>query len=170
MKAKGYTSLGSFAKALDLHRNTLHHYLSGHSVFPAGLNRILAALDVEPNEILMKKETPKINQIKPIVEIVDVLEREFPNVTYVLFGSRTRTKFHPYADWDLGVFSVEGIPHPLYRRIKKRLSELAENFPCAVDLTHLNRADGEFLKNISKGWVFLGGKLKDWVTLHDQIH
>ncbi|MBI4125528.1 MAG: nucleotidyltransferase domain-containing protein [Deltaproteobacteria bacterium] len=161
-------TIGALASHLGIHRNTIHHYLSGHSVFPAHLNKIFTALDLEPYEILRKKDPPTIKRLEPIADIIDQLERKFPHITFVLFGSRTRPRHHPYADWDIGVFSVEGIPHALYRQIKRELGERTENFPYPMDLTNLNRADREFLQNAARGWVFLGGRLKDWVILNQR--
>lgn len=166
LQEKGYPTLGALAKELKIHRNTIHYYLCGRSVFPEKLNKILVALELEPEEILLKKESPRLLCLEPIAETVDQLKKEFPKLTFILFGSRAKATAHKYADWDLGVFSQKGIPHEIYRKVKRHLESIAEGSPFFMDLTNLNRADAEFLKNISRNWIFLGGMLKDWLALN----
>jgi len=168
LKAKGYTTLGAFAKELKIHRNTLHYYLSGNGVFPVALNQILERLELKPEEILIEKEKPLLKKLEPISELIEKLQKEFPQITFVLFGSRAVAKAGKYADWDIGVFSAEGIAHDDYRQIKRAVSEIIENSPHMVDLINLNNADSDFLKRASKGWMFLGGKLKDWMVLNQK--
>ena len=170
LKQKGYTTLQAFAKELKIHRNTLHYYLSGNGVFPLALNQILERLELKPEDILIQKEKPLLNKLEPISKIMEELQKKFPQVTFVLFGSRTKSKTHQYADWDIGVFSTEGLPNDYYRQIKRSAEEAAEYLPYMIDLTNLNRADPDFLKRASKGWLFLGGKLKDWMLLNQKAH
>lgn len=170
LEQRGYTTLQAFAKELGLHRNTLHYYLSGNGVFPTALNQILDRLELKPEEILIQKEKPFLQKLEPISEVMEKLQKKFPQVTFVLFGSRTKSKATKYADWDIGIFSAEGLPHGLYRQIKKELSDTTEDLPTFFDLTNLNNADSDFLKRASKGWIFLGGKLKDWMLLNQKVY
>lgn len=166
LKQKGYSTLGAFAKELKLHRNTIHYYLSGNGVFPTALNRILERLELKPEEILIQKEKSFLRKLEPISEVMEKLQKEFPQATFVLFGSRVKAKAGKYADWDIGVFSADGFFHDYYRQIKRAVSEAVENLPHMVDLVNLNNADDDFLKRASKGWIFLGGKLRDWMVLN----
>lgn len=168
LREKGYPTLGALAKELKIHRNTIHYYLSGHGVFPEKLNKVFAALDLKPEEILIQKEPPRPLRLEPIAEIVDQLKNEFPKWTFILFGSRAKGTAHKYADWDLGVYSHKKLSHEIFRKIKRRLEEIAEGSPFLIDLTNLNKADSEFLQNISKNWIFLGGMLKDWLALNEK--
>lgn len=164
LKEKGYRSLGQFAQELGLHRNTLHHYLSGRSVIPEGLERIIRGLDLRPGEILVEREEKRF-VAEPIAGLVDTLHSDFPQVTFVLFGSRALGRAKKYSDWDIGVFSADGLPHALFRRIVRRKDDLTENLPFLVDAVNLNNADKAFLREASRHWRFLTGRQKDWITL-----
>lgn len=164
VKERGYRSLGELARSLGMHRNTIHFYLSGHRVLPAQFEKMIQSVGLTPTDILVEKGE-KFSSLQEIAPVVDQLHREFPEVTFVLFGSRARGRSHRYSDWDIGLFSRTGLPHPLYRKLLRRRDELVESLPLMVDLVNLNRADVSFLKNISKNWVFLTGRQQDWVEL-----
>ena len=115
LKAKGYRSIGELASFLGMHRNTVHYYLSGKGVFPASFERMLDALDVGPEEILQKKENASFSSVEQIASIIDTLHTAFPQVSFVLFGSRARGRGRRSSDWDIGVYSQAGLPHELYR-------------------------------------------------------
>lgn len=170
LKRKGYRSIGALAQSLGVHRNTIHHYLSGNPVFPEGLVKILTALDLSPTQALDKQEAHWSSPYEGIAPFVDRLHAEYPNVTLVLFGSRVAGRGHRYSDWDLGVFSRIGLPHERYRRIVIKAEELAEEFPFLVDVVNLNRADLSFLREISRHWVFLTGSQEDWMDLQRKAY
>jgi predicted nucleotidyltransferase len=169
MKAKGYRSIGALAKQLGMHRNTVHHYLSGNGVFPENLEKMLSALDLKPWDVLVEKREEPTLLLEPIAPLIDQLHREFPDVTFVLFGSRTRGRAHKYSDWDIGVFSEKGMSHEEYRRIALRADELAEDLPFMVEVVNLNRADSAFLRDASRGWKFLVGTMGDWIALERKV-
>lgn len=164
LKKRGYASVSAFAKSLGIHRNTIHYYLSGHGVFPTSLDAIFAALDLDLEDIIVSEEEG-LSPLEGVAPIVDRLHVEFPEVTFILFGSRAQGRAAKYSDWDLGVFSKGGISHEIYRKIRRRAGELAENLPFMIDVVNLARADNEFLREISKGWMFLTGRLDDWLAL-----
>lgn len=170
LREKGYHSIEALARALKIHRNTIHYYLSGHGVFPTHLEKILEVLELSPAEILVqKKENNDPSSLDFISSVIDQLHTEFPHVTFVLFGSRVRGKSHRYSDWDIGVFSKDGLPHPLYRKMLRRKGELTEDLPFLIDLINLNRADFSFLQKASQGWKFLTGRLSDWCDLQKKV-
>ncbi len=168
LKKKGYRSIGELAKSLGVHRNTIHHYLSGHPVFPEGFAKILSALDLSPIEALEDKGVLEL-PYEGIANLVDQLRADYPGVTFVLFGSRVSGQAGPYSDWDLGVFARGGLAHEAYRKIVRRSGDLTENFPFFVDVVNLNRADLPFLQEISRHWVFVGGSLQDWISLQRRV-
>ncbi|MFH1874940.1 MAG: nucleotidyltransferase domain-containing protein [Pseudomonadota bacterium] len=168
MKKKGYSSISELAKALGLHRNTIHYYLSGNGVFPDCLDKILAELDLNPAEVLIQKQFKKVD-LEEIAPVIDQLAEEFPEITFILFGSRAKTNAAKYSDWDIGVFSKQGLDHELYRRMIRRKDELVENLPFFVDLVNFNRADDDFLLEVSKNWKFLVGKIGDWIFLQKKV-
>lgn len=169
LKDKGYRSIGEFAKSLGIHRNTIHYYLSGHGVFPESLEKIIAALGLKPHEILIEEKKGEGPMIEPIAPLVDQLQKKFADVTFILFGSRSRGAAQKYSDWDLGVYSSKEIPHKLYRDILKFKDDIVEDLPFFVDIVNLNRADDYFLREASKYWMFLAGKLSDWVEIQRKV-
>lgn len=165
MKEKGFKTIGELAKYLGVHRNTIHHYLSGHGVFPENFEKIIETLGLKPADILVKKIQKEISPLEKIAPIVDDLHKNFPDVTFVLFGSRARGRAGKYSDWDIGVYSAKGLVHEEYRSIVRRKEDLIENLPFFVDIVNLNRADKDFLNDAGKGWIFLTGRCNDWVEL-----
>ena len=169
IKRSGYRSIGNLAKSLGIHRNTLHHYLSGHGVFPEALEKIIRALDLKPADVLIDKDKIQSFSLAPIAPVIDQLTQEFPNITFILFGSRPKGKAHKYSDWDIGVFSKSGISHEHYRLIVRRKNELVEDLAFFVDIANLNQANKTFLKEIANHWSFLAGRLQDWIELQRKV-
>lgn len=165
LQEKGFKSIGELAHSLGIHRNTIHHYLSGASPFPSNFEKMMEALDLTPSEIVRKKEDPLFLPLKTIAPIIDQLHTEFPKVTFVLFGSRVQERSQKYSDWDVGVFARLGLPHSEYRQIVRRTDDLVEDLPILLDIINLNRADSLFLREASKNWMFLAGLQQDWIEL-----
>lgn len=170
MREKGYRSIGELARVARLHRNTVHYYLSGHRALPAGLEKICETLGREPSHLLTPKAEFNPPPVSAIASTIDTLHTEFPGVTFVLFGSRPQGRAHPFSDWDIGVFARQGLPHPLYRQIRRRAKDLEEDLPFSLDVVNLNRADPPFLRAASRGWSFLAGSQQDWVDLQRRAH
>ncbi len=168
VKRQGYRSLGELARLLGIHRNTIHFYLSGHRIFPAQFEKMIRTIGLKPTDVLIEKGE-ELFSAQSLALIVDQLHREFPEITFVLFGSRAQGRAHRYSDWDVGVYSRQGISHPVYRALARRKDELVESLPVMLDLVNLNRADTAFLKEISKGWTFLTGSQQDWIELKRSV-
>ncbi len=169
LKERGFRSVKELAKSIGVHRNTIHHYLSGHGVFPANFEKILSTLSVTPQDILIKKEKKRSQIPDDIASLVDQMHIEFPQITFVLFGSRARGRADKYSDWDIGVFSRHDLEHSLYRSMVRRKDELANDLPFFVELINLNRADSSFLMEASRGWLFLTGFRQDWIELQRRV-
>jgi predicted nucleotidyltransferase len=169
LKEKGYRTIGQFARSLDIHRNSIHYYLSGHGVLQKNFEKIIKALGLKVHEIIIDEEKAEVPGLEQIASLIDMLHMEFPDVTFVLFGSRSRGTAHKYADWDVGVFSDTGLTHESYRRIVQYKNVLVEDLPFFVDLINLNRADKYFLREVSKDWKFLTGKLNQWIKLQNEV-
>jgi len=167
LRRKGHKSLGKFAQELGVHRNTIYHYLSGNAVFPTGLEKMLIALELEPQDIIQKKQAPK-HQLKPLENLIENLQNAFPHVSFILFGSRAQGRARNYSDWDIGVYSRNDIPYKEYRNMLHMVDDLSEDLPFFVDLVLLNRADENFLREAAKKWIFLGGHLSDWIALNER--
>lgn len=99
------------------------------------------------------------------MSLIDELHARFPEVTFVLFGSRAEGRARRYSDWDIGVYSREGVSHARYRAIVRAAREAMDATPYLVDVVNLNRAEPEFLLEIAKHWRFLTGWRRDWEEL-----
>ncbi|MBI2981435.1 MAG: nucleotidyltransferase domain-containing protein [Deltaproteobacteria bacterium] len=150
---------------MEIHRNTIHYYLSGHRVLPPALEKMLESLGLKPSEVLIERKKDDSETFKKVAAVVDQLHQEFPSITFVLFGSRTQKRAHRYSDWDIGAFSKNGLPHPVYRKLRGRKEEIIESLPFMIDLVNLNRAPLSFLQERSKNWLFLTGSQLDWIEL-----
>jgi hypothetical protein len=169
LKDKGWGSLTALAHALGLHRNTLHYYLSGKPVFSAALEKLFAALDLDPAVAVVKKSFfAAPGEIAAIAPLVDTLHAAFPQTTYVLFGSRAEGCARRYSDFDIGVFAAVGLKHELFRKLLRIKTDWEEDSPYFIDLVNLDRADPEFLRRISRGWKFLAGRQQDWMMLQNK--
>ncbi len=166
---KGYGSISQLAQALGMHRNTIHHYLAGRGIFPENFEKVMMALGLGPAEILTFKRDTAQAPWAPIAFFVDQLHAKFPQATFVLFGSRASGKAKTYSDWDIGVFSHEGLAHTVYRKIVASAQDIAEDSAYLIQLMNLNHADSSFLQEISRHWVFLAGRQQDWLDLQRRI-
>jgi len=169
MARSGFRSVQSLADFLGVHRNTIQHYLSGRPILPSSLDRVLDVLNLRLERAVVHVGKEQSSGFEPIAVLLDRLHGFFPDVTFVLFGSRSRGKHARYAYWDIGVYRAEGLPHDRYRSILLSLRDGEDSLPCYVDLVNLNRADGEFLINISASWVFLTGSQCDWLHLQRKV-
>lgn len=160
--------MGALARALGIHRNTIHYYLSGHGVFPEKLEKILDQLSLHPAEILIRKKSTD-NPLVSIAPLVDRLQQKFSDAAFVLFGSRARKAARQYSDWDVGVYCQQGLTHERYRQMLREKEEWEERASYLIDVVNLNRADRDFLQSICEGWTFLGGNLGSWLELQKRV-
>ncbi len=164
LKQKGFSSVTALAHSLGVHRNTINYFLAGRSILPSSVEKILETLDLSPAEAFLKKD--KKNQpLQNIAPLVDQLHHAFPEMTFILFGSHAKGTAQKYSDWDIGVYRKDGLDHSVYRSMVKQKNNLTEDWSCTVDLINLNRADPDFLQDISKHWIFLTGRQQDWLSL-----
>lgn len=170
LKDRGFNSIQSLANELGMHRNTIHYYLSGKApVISEKLSAIIDRLGMDLRSAFTKKNGYDSSIHPSIVKIVDNIHQSFPSVSVVLFGSRSRKTAKKYSDYDLGIYSDDGINHNCYNKILNLKNDLEEESPYFVDVVNLNYADSEFLKEISKSWMFLAGRQKDWISLKRKI-
>lgn len=170
LKNQGFASIGDLAQKLQIHRNTIHYYLSGHGVFPHQLEKMLETLRLKPADVLVEDQPPSIDKAENWwATLADALHQRFPQVTFVAFGSRTENRARAYSDLDVGVFSQNEIPWDEFRKMLSFKEEMEDKLPVFVDLVNLNTATPDFLKNISKGWRFLVGWQQDWLELQRKV-
>lgn len=169
MKSSGFNSISDLSTALNIHRNTIHHYLSGNNIFSSKLDRIFTALDVKPADLIVKKETENPTYYEDIAQIIDVLSEFNKDITFVLFGSRSRTVHAKYSDWDIGLFKSPTLTHLEYIKLRVIGNEMAEKLPYNIDWVNLCNADQPFLNKIKPDVQFLGGKRTGWIQFLRRI-
>lgn len=165
LKENGYGSVGELAEHLGVHRNTIQYFLAGRRVLPESLEKAFHALHLDVQDVIQETQERKPLLDERVAALVDDLSHAFPDMTFVLFGSRGEGRAHKYSDWDIGVFREVGLSHDDYMKVVRIVSDAAENFPYFVQITNLNIADRPFLKRIARGWHLLAGSQKDWLTL-----
>ncbi len=169
MKKRGCSSVLAMAAQLGLHRNTIQNYLSGHTVFPNALEKLFQHLQLEPADVLRKRKKSISVPQEEIAEVVDNLHQRFPDVTFVLFGSRAKGTAKKYSDYDLGAYSSQGLSHRLFSKILLAKDDLEEDLPFMIDLVNLTRASPDFLRRLAAHWSFLSGRQTGWVELQKKV-
>jgi uncharacterized protein len=170
MRLVGISSLGELAARLGLHRNTLHHFLSGASVLPRSVAELLDILRLTPSEALVIKTEVPASPWQPIAALVTALFEEFPDLTFVLFGSRAKGKARKYSDFDLGVYSSAKIATARFLKITQRKEDHAENLPFSVDLVNLTQAEESFVRSIGTDAILLAGNRCLWESFLASIY
>lgn len=168
--ASADSSLSQFAERIGLHRNTIYHYLSGGSPYQKGFLKLCESLSFEPDDLIVKESKGSVEVLnQKIAELVDHLHQNFPELSFVLFGSRSKKRAKPFSDWDIGFFSQNKITHQTHLDLLKSTDDFLESSLEEVDLVNLNEANFYFLKNISDTLVFLTGKRKDWLHFQNKL-
>ena len=161
LKKRRVPSITELARRTGLHRNTIYHYLTGGSIYQKAFTIICKQLNVAPEQLLIK--ATKQNIITDEVALmIDQLYKRFPELTFVLFGSRSTGKANKYSDWDIGFLSQNTISHQTHLNVLKFADELTENSLNSLDLVNLNLADHDFIADNLASFIFLTGKLTDW--------
>ena len=132
------------------------------------MEKILDILEFPLEKAFIKKKNTKNFPYAAIAPLVDRLSQEFPDFTFILFGSRAKGTAWKYSDFDIGVYSANKIDPKRLSQLMNTKEALEENLPWFIDFVDLTRADKNFLQSISKNWIFLTGPLSGWVSLQQQ--
>jgi predicted nucleotidyltransferase len=164
MEQRGFSSIEQLSRFVGVHRNTIHYYLSAVRVIPDGLERLLDALSLSAAEAIFR-ELPKTSDepLETIAPLVDLLAQAESRCCYVLFGSQAKGTGRKYSDFDIGVYAETGIDHDCFIRLMGINEDWEEQSPVLVDLVNLRKDEEEFLMNIAKDAVFLGGSFVQWM-------
>ena len=168
MREKGFRSLTHLAKDLGIHRNSLHYFLSGRPVLPESVAKVLRRLDLAPADLIVSGGRDSFLVPEDVASVVDQLHLEFPEITFLLFGSRAEGRAQKYSDWDIGAYSRQGLPLNRFLRLVRRAEDLSESLAYFIQIVNLNRADAEFLQRVSRRWIFLTGRQGDWIQLQKE--
>ncbi len=160
---RGFNSISQVAQKIGLHRNTIGNFSSNQPVLPKSLTSLFSYLDLDARQFIKLKQDEHFSE--SISRIVDTLIETLPNCCVVLFGSRARRTNKKFSDFDLGVYSKEGVCHSTYLKLLNITESLSEDFPIKVQLVNLTNADKKFLESISIDLKFLAGKMSDWESL-----
>lgn len=165
IKASRFKSISKLAQSIGVHRNTISHFLKeGVSVIPESLTKLFSALGKDAREYIILKDGGRVD----IAFIVDCILDLNPKCCVVLFGSRARGSYRKFSDYDIGIYSREGINHETYCNTINKVEEITEDFPYLVQVVNLNRADQSFMNNIRSDMIFLGGRMTDWLEVKNE--
>jgi predicted nucleotidyltransferase/DNA-binding Xre family transcriptional regulator len=178
---KGLRSVSELARVLDIHRNTIQNYLKGMSVFNERFERILAFLELSPEDLIVntKDTTPSLmtasndtsrnihsEALLIASELADAIcDMMDKNGAVVLFGSRATGKARPYSDIDIGVFAYEGLTHQEYLPLCELKNQYEDTCQFTFDLINLNAAEKDFLDSIIPEVTFLAGSARAFRSL-----
>ncbi len=164
-KSKGYGGIKPLLTHLGLHRNTFDRYMKGSPVLPSSVEKVIAALDISIEKATYKKVQ---NSELAIDNLINCIHKHYPNVSIFLFGSQAREgsrKARKYSDFDLGLYSKQGIIFSDYLKILEIKDDYEENNPQRIDVVNLEKADKDFLINIIPDMRMLVGFEKDFIDL-----
>jgi predicted nucleotidyltransferase len=169
IRTSGLRNISETAKKIGVHRNSLGRYISGQEpVLPESISRLLEFLRLDAGAAIIHRASPcLISEADPVAALVDELVVAFPEAAYVLFGSRARKDSRRYSDFDLGVYSKNGIKLEKYLWLLEFKERFEEKSPYFVDFVNLNNATADFLKSILPDLQFLGGRHSDWMALRN---
>ena len=83
---KGYRSALDFARQSGIHRNTLNLYLKGKGVFAEAFERIAAALDIDPLELIVpaSQESRGIHAVDEILPLINLIMKHDKRIAVML--------------------------------------------------------------------------------------
>ena len=165
IRARGFSGVADFADSVGVHRNTVGSYLSGKTVLPSALARILQALDLEPDEVLSlfrrRKQVPGL----PVADLVETLHVALPEAAFVLFGSRARGAAKRYSDYDIGVYRIDPLEFAVFSRLLDAVGTWNDESLLMAQLVDLTNADALFLSGVADDLVLLAGSHAAWCAL-----
>lgn len=157
----GFKTWAEFSRAARIHRNTLEQYLSGRKlVLPVAVQRMAEKLDVDPMELVYSAGAVDDEvDIRLLRRFLNPIAEQFPNVAFMLIGSRARGNARSRSDFDIALSMGE---QPLssreYLRVRSSIEDALEDFPRSVDIVNLDQAPLWFLADLNYAPVFVTGK------------
>lgn len=163
----GFGGIKPLAEHLGLHRNTLDRFARGASVLPRSVELIILKLNIPLNEAIRKTEE-NLESRGTVMPLVEKIHMRCPDTSIFLFGSRSKGISRKYSDFDLGVFSKQGLPLDRFLGILEDKEQFEELSPHRIDCVNLNNADNEFIRSILPDLVLLAGYERDRKELTDR--
>jgi predicted nucleotidyltransferase len=164
----GFGGIKPLAEHLGLHRNTLDRFVRGASVLPRSIELIITKLNIPINEALKKSDENSDNRTA-VMPLVEKIHMRCPDTSIFLFGSRSKGTSRKYSDFDLGIFSKQGLPLHRFLGILEDKEQFEDQSPQRIDCVNLNNADNEFIRGILPDLILLAGYERDRKELADRI-
>ena len=168
LKNQGIKSFLEMSRISGLHRNTINHYLKGGSIYQTAFLEICKILQVQPQDLTSASPTQIVIPAE-LAQTLDALHQSYPDITFVLFGSRARNSAKPFSDWDIGFFANKKITHQTHLNLLKKMDDLMDNSMLEINLVNLQEADVDFLKSIAPDITYLTGQLCDFQKLKERF-
>ncbi len=165
MQRRGFENIQALAAHLGLHRNTLGAYLSGKRCLPDALEKMLAALQVQPGAVIRRNPSLALHQAEKIAPLLASLSKKNADLAFVLFGSRARGTEIEFSDFDIGFFAEKKTSFSHYSKLLDLVADWNENSEENVELADLHSAKSEFLSEIGRDLIFVGGHYQAYLAL-----
>lgn len=162
VRKRGFRGIKPFLKHLGLHRNTLDRFVKGASVLPSSIEQVLSALNISIEDALVQSSQ---NPADPVMSLAEEIHRKYPKTSLFLFGSRARGGGRKHSDFDIGVYSREGLPLKDFLHILEDKELFEEESPWRVDCVNLTNASDDFVASIAPDMKLLAGYDRDRVEL-----
>jgi len=163
-RKSGFGGVKPLLEYLGLHRNAFDRFARGARVLPESVERVLAVLDLPIQEaIVAEDETDEC--AGAIMPLVEKIHKKHPTVSIFLFGSRARGRARRYSDFDLGVYSRDGVPLAEFLQILEEKETFEEAAPQRIDCVNLSNATTDFLQEIGPDLRLLAGFERDRLAI-----
>lgn len=153
-------SIGEFAKQSGISRQSIYNMFQGRSVFSVAFEKLLANLNVEFDELLVKP-----NQIEAILaDAPENIRKALLNLQkfaietdadLFLIGSRARGRSGSKSDWDFAIYFPDEKRPKNFSMLKQNVIERA--FPYRMEIVVLNSAPSWFLKSAKDNAIKIFG-------------
>ena len=171
MRRAHISSLSELLGKAKVHRNTLHHYLTGkRAVVAEPLQRLARIVNVDSLSLLTSDNQDQSDE-QSLVQILKQQVNKEPSLAFVLLGSRAKGTASRYADWDVGLsLGKGGLSVESYLRIKGEVQEAVEAWPYQVDVVNLDLAPAWFLAGIDYEPHYLAGDRESYHYFLGTLH
>ena len=163
-KRAGFGGVKPLLEHLGLHRNALDRFARGAGVLPNSIETVIAALNLPIQDAVMQKVEP-VGIADEIMPLVEEIHKKHPTISIFLFGSRAKGRARRYSDYDLGVYSKDGVSLAEFLQILEEKEAYEEISPQRVDCVNLTNVTPEFLREIALDLRLLAGYDRDRVSL-----
>lgn len=156
----GINSISQLAKFSKIDRNTLTAYLkSEKSPLSQAILKLAAVLDLSPADFL-KLDGQNSSPESRVSAVISKIISKDPNLTVILFGSRSSKTAKTWSDVDLGLTKgLTQLSDQEFLCLYGKIKDACDDLPWNVDVVNLDAAPTWFLQGIkSKPKLLLGSE------------